>query len=426
MLAEIKEIIKNKLGVGTFGINVLTLMSGSTVSQAVPVMIAPILTRLYSSEAFGGLALFQSLLAVFSAFACLRYETAIVLCRDEKEIVNTTALSVISAFILSSILALLIVIWHDPIVHLLHWEMFGTWLYVVPVAVMLIGIYNALVYANLREKNFKVIAKSNVYKACSMAVTTVSLGFFGWEMKGLICGQLVSIITGNRNLALYLIKQKEYFKMVSITEMKRLAKRFIDFPLYSTWGAAMNALTQNLASFLIISIFTQQNLGYYALSIRILGAPLQMIGQSISQVYLQRASEEKRQYGNSERIFNATLKKLVALSLLFGLFLYFFVEDLCVWLLGAEWEIAGIYTRILLPWFVVRFISSSLSATLNVFEKQKQSLVINCLLFIAMIIIFAIVKVQSLSIERFLYLNSGILSLLYLSFIFYYKILSKG
>jgi O-antigen/teichoic acid export membrane protein len=106
MYAEIKERIRKKCGSGSFGFNVLTLMSGTTVSQALPILVSPILTRLYSSGDFGGLALFQSLLAVASAFACLRYEMTIVLCRNDKEIVNMVAVSVAASVMTSSLLAL--------------------------------------------------------------------------------------------------------------------------------------------------------------------------------------------------------------------------------------------------------------------------------------------------------------------------------
>ena len=43
--------------------NVLTLMTGTTIAQAVPIAIMPILTRLYTPEDFGLLALFLALLS---------------------------------------------------------------------------------------------------------------------------------------------------------------------------------------------------------------------------------------------------------------------------------------------------------------------------------------------------------------------------
>ena len=53
---------KWKLPGGEFTRNVLTLLTGTTIAQAIPVLIAPVLTRLYSPKDFGLAALFFSLL----------------------------------------------------------------------------------------------------------------------------------------------------------------------------------------------------------------------------------------------------------------------------------------------------------------------------------------------------------------------------
>ncbi len=67
-------IIKNKSSR-----NILTLMTGSTIAQAIPIAISPILTRLYTPEDFGVLALFTSLVTIFSVISTGRYEFAIML-----------------------------------------------------------------------------------------------------------------------------------------------------------------------------------------------------------------------------------------------------------------------------------------------------------------------------------------------------------
>jgi O-antigen/teichoic acid export membrane protein len=48
---------KSILRKGGFAANVLTLMTGTTLSQVLGIAIAPILTRLYSPQDFGILAL---------------------------------------------------------------------------------------------------------------------------------------------------------------------------------------------------------------------------------------------------------------------------------------------------------------------------------------------------------------------------------
>ena len=57
--------VGGKLLKSEFNRNVLTLMTGATVAQAIPVAIAPILTRIYSPEDFGVYALFLSVITIF-------------------------------------------------------------------------------------------------------------------------------------------------------------------------------------------------------------------------------------------------------------------------------------------------------------------------------------------------------------------------
>jgi len=70
-----KFITKSK---SDFKKNVLTLMAGTTIAQAIPIAISPILTRLYTPEEFGLFALFLAIVSIFGVVATMRYEMAIV------------------------------------------------------------------------------------------------------------------------------------------------------------------------------------------------------------------------------------------------------------------------------------------------------------------------------------------------------------
>lgn len=58
--------------------NIATLITGTTVAQAIPIAISPILTRIYTPEEFGPLALYISITSIFSVIATFRYELTIV------------------------------------------------------------------------------------------------------------------------------------------------------------------------------------------------------------------------------------------------------------------------------------------------------------------------------------------------------------
>ena len=91
-----------------FARNVLTLMTGTTIAQAIPIAISPILTRIYTPEDFGIFALYMSMASILSVVATGRYELAIMLPKKDEDAINIVALSLIISFLVSFI-ALLIV-----------------------------------------------------------------------------------------------------------------------------------------------------------------------------------------------------------------------------------------------------------------------------------------------------------------------------
>ena len=87
-----------------FSKNVLTLMTGTTIAQAIPIAISPILTRIYTPEDFGVLALFVAITSIFGSIANGRYELAIMLPKKDENAINIFALGLIITFSMSFIL----------------------------------------------------------------------------------------------------------------------------------------------------------------------------------------------------------------------------------------------------------------------------------------------------------------------------------
>jgi len=100
--------------------NVLTLMTGTTIAQAIPIAISPILTRIYTPEDFGILALFMAVSSIFGSIANGRYELAIMLPKKDEDAINIFALGFIINSVLSFLLLLTVLIFHDYLVELLN------------------------------------------------------------------------------------------------------------------------------------------------------------------------------------------------------------------------------------------------------------------------------------------------------------------
>jgi O-antigen/teichoic acid export membrane protein len=406
--------------------NVLTLMTGTTIAQAIPVAISPILTRIYTPEDFGVFALFIAITAIFGSIANGRYELAIMLPKKDEDAINIFALGFIITTFISLLLLILVLIFQDKIVDILKNEDIRVWLYFVPIAVFFAGLYNILNYFNNRKKQYKDLAKASILKSIVLAIVQLSIGFIKQGATGLISGTIISQFFANTKLLTNIIKDKVLISKISKVKIIALAKRYKDFPKFSMWAGLANTLSSSLTNILISSFYGIATLGFYSLVQRVLGIPSALIGGAIGQVFFQEATKEKQQTGRAINSFNSTVKKLIIIGVpSFGI-LFFIVEDLFTFVFGEEWRLAGTYAQIIVPLYLMRFISSTVSSINTVFEKQKIGLYINFLLLFSTLAIFTLANVFTIKFDIFLYTMTYILLLEYLLILIYFKKLSQG
>ena len=351
--------------------NVLTLMTGTTVAQAIPIAISPILTRIYTPEDFGVVALFMALVASFGSLANGRYELAIMLPKKEEDAINLFALSLIITTSVSVFLFIAVLLFNEKITQQLGNREIGFWLYFAPFTVFFVGLYNSLTQYNSRFKNYKDIAKSKVAKAVVLAAVQLGIGFVKQGAAGLVSGQILAQMAANLKLLKNIAANRELLAKISLASIKKQAKKYINFPKYSLGGVVAGSLSIHFINILISSFFSVATLGFYALVQRILGLPSSLIGGSVGQVFFQEAALEKRKFGNALNIYKKTFKKLLAIGVLFFGVLYFTVEDIFTFVFGQQWAVAGTYAKIVIPLFFIRFIYVSLSAVYDIFDGLK-------------------------------------------------------
>lgn len=406
-----------------FNKNVLKLMTGATVAQAIPIAISPILTRLYTPEDFGVLALFVAITTIFGSIVNARYELAIVLPEKEEDSINLVSLSILIATFMSLFLLIIILVFHNEILLILGNEQISIWLYFVPLVVFFLGLFNALNYLNTRMKTFGIIAKVKVVKSISLTIVQLGLGFLKMGAGGLVSGQIVSHIFTNYRLARETLKNKALLSYIKLKDMKRLAKRYSNFPKYSMGATLANSLSQHLINFFLPIIYSVSTLGFYSLVQRILGIPSSIIGTSVGQVFFQKACEEKARKGNAKQTFNATFKKLIVISIPSFLILFIIAEDLVAFVFGEAWREAGVYTSILAPLFMFRFINTPLSTITSVFEKNHIALIMQLSYLTLTLIIFTTMYYLKVRIIGFLICYSIVFSLYnFVRLFIFYKI----
>ena len=138
---------------------------------------------------------------------------------------------------------------------------------------------------------------------------------------------------------------------------------------------------------IISSVYSLTTLGFYSLVQRILGIPSSLIGNSIGRVFFQKAAIEKQQTGKVINTFQTTAKILILIGVPFFGLLFFTVENLFALVFGEPWRIAGEYAKIIIPFFFVQFVISTLSSVDTIMEKQNMDLLFNIVVLLVSLVV---------------------------------------
>ncbi|MBD1580940.1 lipopolysaccharide biosynthesis protein [Pseudoalteromonas sp. S16_S37] len=352
----------------------MTLISGTTIAQVLPIIAAPLLTRLYTPAEFG---LFASLFAfamILSGLVTWRYELTILLPKSNKSAFLILRLCFFLVICTSILCAALIFLFSFGIKSTLGEDYSLGVLIIVPMCVCLVGLYQSLYYWFNRVCCYSLLAKSRVLIGLSMVATQCLFGYFEINKLGLILGFAIGQAVG----VLYLLNSVQLSDNFSFNSSKAriyvLAKRYINFPRFLMLAHVVNTTAIQLPNILLSSFFGTRYSGFYILLQRVVGSPISILGGAIGDVFRQKAGEQYSTNKCCDIIFISTLKKLILVSILpFGL-LYAFSPYMFGVIFGEEWSKAGDYVRLLTPFFFSQFVFSPLSFMFFVAEKEKQNL----------------------------------------------------
>ena len=392
--------------------NILTLMSGTILAQAIPIAISPILTRLYSPADFGTFALYFALAVLFGSLVAGRYELSILIPKQDENARQIVLFSIVICFIVSTILFIVICLTIDSLVQLMNNDDIKIWLYLLPLNVFMISIINILYYWFNRHKEYKVLAKTKILQSSNRALFSLLFGFFQ-KSFGLIVGILVGSFS-NFIYSLKKAKDDNIFHKPNIHKMKILMKKYSDFPKFNILTTMLENISGNIPIYLLSIFFGPIIVGFFSLSQQVIRVPLSLIGVSFGDVFRQKASKDLQHTGDCRHIFLVTFKKLFIIATIPFILFYFIAPSLFLFVFGPEWEMAGIYAQIMTPLFFLQFISSPLSNMFLIAQKQKLDLLIQIFSFIVMLLGMVIGYYLSKDVSTILYIFTFIYSIKYL------------
>ena len=413
MITDTKNIIRGFLPKNLFVRGLGVLVFGTASAQILLVLAAPILTRLYTPADFGLLAAYTSLLALIGVISSLRYELAIPLPEDDVEAANIAILSLLLVSISTTLTAILVLMLSKSIAELLGVPVLASYLWLLPVGVLLSGTYTVFNYWSVRNKQFSGIASSRF----TQAIAALAIQLTAFKLGGicLLLGQVAGQSAGTTSLARPALSTR-VFRQVSWGGVKRVAVRYQRFPIFSTWEGFSNTAGAQLPPILFAALFNPAVAGLYSLANRVMSLPISLVGGAIDQVFFSKAAEAHR-VGKLGPLFEQLHSKLAHISFAPMLLLMLLGPDLFILLFGEDWRQAGEFASWMGPWLYLTFVSSPLSTLIAVTEQIKKGFFFQLVLLLS--------RLGAISFGAWLgdptltiILFSGVNSLCYIGFLF--------
>ena len=366
------------------------LGSGTALGQALLILSAPVLSRIFVAETFGTFALFNSFILILSSISALRYEQAILLPKLKKNGDYLLQASLFIGILFSLIFGIIIFIFRDQIGSMLDDTIFKNYIWLVGIGILLFSVYNVFNYWNTRNLKYKIIALGRVFYSVVLVAIQVTSGLLGYNSAGfLIAGVLFGKVVEN----IILIKSAVIsFPLLKTTTKNRyfvLLKKYKKFPQYNTWATLINTLSWQVPTFLLFAFFDKSIVGFYSMGDRVIRLPMSILGKAVSQVFFQKGTIA-HQSNALNQVYRQSLRMLSNLALIPSIILTFAGKEIFILFLGSKWAEAGIYVQILALWAFILFLASPLSSIINIVEKQEKNLLFNSLILISRIVAIVI------------------------------------
>lgn len=367
--------------------HVATVLGGAIGAQAMPLLAAPLITRMCTPSELGAFSVWLGVVAVSAIVATLRLETAMILDHGIEQQRVCFGVVFQTATITSFLVSLCALAAHALGLEALHDQSWGA-LAIVGVATWLTAYTQTVLAYATSHKAFGKAAHAKILGAATIALTQLLLLWLGAGEAGLLAGQLIGLAAGLLAAVVLLRPPLPRLGLRLDGAGYAYLLRHQKFWRYALPSNLLNALVSQLPLFLIGMRHGVLAAGLYALTQRVLSAPVSLLAASVLEVFKRESVHEFETLGHCSRAYRHTFKALLLLGLGPALVLLLFSPQLFAWVFGESWRPAGELAQILAPLCFLNFLASPLSYVFFVAGKQKFDLIWQVALFLVTLCAF--------------------------------------
>ncbi len=350
--------------------NFIKLFSGNTIGQLVPFIFAPIVARLFTPEQIGIQESFLSVAGMFAIIAAGRYEIAFVLEDDKKKAINLLSLALILVLTFA-FLGTILGLFPQPILYFFKDNKLRPHLFFLGIAISLLALQSVITQWLLREGEYAKISWVRILQSFIQNGGYAIAGYLAAGVNGLLFAWLIGALVPVLVMGFQSMR-KVNWQETKWEVMMEEGRKYKDFPMINS----LHAFTDLVAtSFLLLGIisthFGLTALGMFALMNRYLRAPLALVSGTLAQLYYREAGSLLAQKRSIKPIFVRTQKLMLLVLVPVTVLILIWGPDIFALYLGEKWRNAGVYAKFLLPAIISNFITSAISSSPLLFNKQR-------------------------------------------------------
>ena len=358
--------------------NVFVLLGGTAVAQAIPLVVSPFLTRLYTPREFGVYAEFVAIVSILAVAATGRYELAVMLPDEDTEAINVLASAILVALLISIVIMFVCTAYTESVTALLGAPEISRWLYFVPLTVFPLGVYQALTYWMNRTTQYRRLAANDV---ALRAVQEGGKWLLGPGATGGMFGNgLIVATVGGQALATGAIgwqmwRDPRTTAAVRPEKIWSSIRAYRRFPLFNVPYSLLGIFSAQFVIFALTAFEHVQIAGFLTLTRRLVVGPISLLSASLGRVFYREAAVSI----GTPRFEQLTIALMMAIAELFTplfAFFAFWAPSVFGVIFGPDWEEAGRYAAVLVPMAFCSLFTTWPERVFEVRQKQQVSLTI--------------------------------------------------
>ncbi|HJV68245.1 oligosaccharide flippase family protein [Ideonella sp.] len=338
----------------------LTLAAGGALAQALPLLLGPLLTRLFAPAEFGLYHLFAAVAANLAVVACGRYEFALPLAADDAE---ADALRRLALHLLAATTGL-------AVLGAAAWALAGAgaWVAWLPLAVAAAGAVSLATLWATRAQRFQALAAARVLQYGGAALAQAAAGWAGVGLTGLIVAPIAAAL-----LATAVLRMPWRGQAATGPRLRDVARRHRAFPLLNTPHAFAGALQDTISLALVAAALGPAAAGFWGLALRYLKAPATLVGSAVSQALYPKLAAAGPTV-EARRAVRQVMGLLALLATPLVLALWAIGPWAFEALFGPAWREAGVLARALALYIGLHFVASPLAVVTMAWAAQGWAL----------------------------------------------------